>query len=67
MGKLVFKVPKNEETDYGIPMRIRKSKWLLVEDVARKTGLKKVEVLERMIVYAYENTVIEIENTEREE
>lgn len=62
MGKLVFKIPKEStDADYGVPIRIKRSIWDMVDGISRKTGKSKVSILEKMVEYAYANTVFEEE------
>lgn len=55
MDKL--KLPKKymPEKSYSTPIRIRKSTQNLLDTVAEETGWNKIDVVEKMIEFAFDN------------
>lgn len=55
MGKL--KLPKKyaPEKSYSTPIRIRKSTQNLLDTVAEETGWNKIDVVEKLIEFAFDN------------
>lgn len=45
---------KNEK-DYGVPIRIRSSTHNLLDIVSNETGWSKVDVIAKMVEYAFDN------------
>ena len=54
-----LKLPKRPvlryEKDYGYPIRIRKATHNLLDVVSDETGWSKVEVVARMVEFAFDN------------
>lgn len=43
------------DKDYGIPIRIRKVVWDAVRVVSDETGFSKVDIVEKMVMFAIDN------------
>ena len=52
--RLPKKIIKNE-TDYGVPIRIRSSTHSLLDIVSNETGWSKVDVITKMVEFAFDN------------
>lgn len=52
--RLPKKIIKNEK-DYGVPIRIRSSTHSLLDIVSNETGWSKVDVITKMVEFAFDN------------
>lgn len=43
------------DKDYGVPIRMRKVVWDAVGNVSDETGFSKVDVIEKLVMFAIDN------------
>lgn len=55
MDKLKLPKKYTPEKSYSTPIRIRKSTQNLLDTVAEETGWNKIDVVEKMIEFAFDN------------
>ena len=55
MDKLKLPKKYTPEKSYSTPIRIRKSTHNLLDTVAEETGWNKIDVVEKMIEFAFDN------------
>ena len=55
MDKLKLPKKYTPEKSYSTPIRIRKSTQNLLDAVAEETGWNKIDVVEKMIEFAFDN------------